>query len=105
MKTARRARMLTMGALALVASSVGCKSNVDRAAEMAEAVCACTDFDCADAASKKGADEMLKHLPRSLSKDDKEKIEASKKKASECWDKLAEGRSKSKKKASKGEEE
>ena len=79
-----RAQSLLIAALALT----GCKSNVDRANEMADAVCACTTMDCAKDADQKGADEMLKHLPRSLSAEDKAKIEEAKKRSSDCFDKL-----------------
>jgi hypothetical protein len=90
MNGTQRASRLAVAACLLWAlpTVAGCKSNVDRAAAMAESVCACTDLECATRESKKGADEMLKHLPKSLSKDDRDKIEASKKKASDCWDTL-----------------
>jgi hypothetical protein len=80
--------LFALSLLASVALLAGCKSNVDRANEMADAVCACTTKECAEDADKKGADEMLKHLPRSMSDDDKAKLEAAKKRSSDCFDKL-----------------
>jgi hypothetical protein len=109
MNGTQRASRFAVGACVLwvVPTVAGCKSNVDRAAAMADAVCACADLDCAEREHEKGADEMLKHLPRSLSKDDLGKIEASKKKAMACLDKFYDQKLNEKKssKASKGDDE
>ena len=69
--------------------TASCSSQVDRAKTMADRVCACADFNCAETEDEKGARELLKHLSKSLSEVEKAAIAAHKDRSMECMERLS----------------